>query len=313
MTQHLKKRGQSWWKKPNFLGKSTSITNTDNESNTNNNNNKSLSNLTQNTHTHTNTLSNTNNNTINYIDKDFLNLDENEFESLKNDVIRLRKERNTLEKELNHRSKQINQLEIQIDMLSKQLKTIGLTAMEKEQEIIELRSALELKSKQLLLYRGNNNNNNDSNNNENNQRMTVNKSTILPIHLKNKFTQFLKNVLIQQKIFFNQALNHFVYNSISIKELQYNNNNNINQNDIIKEISLIGNNIMKDYVNELELRLNGVFDVQKDKIPTTKDKTKVAMKKVVKKLKKLKKKNILSKYKNNNKNKNKMIQFIILC
>ena len=139
--------------------------------------------------------------------------------------------------------------------VSDQLKIIGRMAMEKEQLLSEVNEALTLKTKQLEMYRRGGNN------------AQLNKQTMLPMHLRGKFSEFLRGVLLQQKQFFDKALNHFVNKSISDDEIKYGNTNkNVEPNKIrvslIQEISKIGLNIMKDYVMELELRLNGIFHQQ---------------------------------------------------
>ncbi|ETO06982.1 hypothetical protein RFI_30410 [Reticulomyxa filosa] len=140
--------------------------------------------------------------------------------------------------------------------------------MEQEQQLAELKEALDLKTRQLNLYRqnhhsnDNNNQHNDNNNNSNNDNNNNNNNNnsnniVLPIHLRPKFSEFLQKLLTYQRQHFAQALNNFVQ-SIDPKTLP----SHITKQHLFAELIKIGNSLTVDYVSELELRLNGSFQIQ---------------------------------------------------
>ena len=159
--------------------------------------------------------------------------------------------------ELNLRASQVEQMEDNLRLVADQSK-IGVRAMEQEQKLLEIKKALQLKTKQLSLYRG-----------SKADQIPLNEITVLPMHLRGKFSEFLRGVLLSQKRFFESALKEFVEQSVSDKELNYTVTDNMNtkiltRDSLLIEISKIGNSLAFDYMSELELRLNGTFSPQQD-------------------------------------------------
>merc|ERR1719491_97167 len=161
--------------------------------------------------------------------------------------------------ELNLRASQVEQMEDNLRLVADQSKMIGVRAMEQEQKLLEVKSALELKTKQLSLYRS-----------SKADQLPLNEITVLPMHLRGKFSEFLRNVLVQQKVFFEKALRDFVMNRVTNRELSYHNPSGqsatkaaeMSRQSLLGEIGKIGNSLAFDYMSELELRLNGTFSAQ---------------------------------------------------
>ena len=120
---------------------------------------------------------------------------------------------------------------------------------------------MELKTKQLALFR-----------HSKADQIPLNAITVLPMHLRGKFSEFLRSVLMQQKKFFELALKDFVANKITDRELTYHSSpgptekggGNLSRESLLKEIGKIGNSLAYDYMSELELRLNGTFSQSQD-------------------------------------------------
>lgn len=128
---------------------------------------------------------------------------------------------------------------------------------------VEVKKALELKTKQLALFR-----------HSKADQIPLNAITVLPMHLRGKFSEFLRSVLVQQKRFFETALKDFVANKITDRELTYHTKigdprqlaveANESRKSLLIEIGKIGNSLAYDYMSELELRLNGTFSQSQD-------------------------------------------------
>lgn len=152
-------------------------------------------------------------------------------------------------------------MEDNLRLVAEQSKMIGVRAMEQEQKLLEVKKALELKTKQLALFR-----------HSKADQIPLNEITVLPMHLRGKFSEFLRSVLVQQKRFFEKALQEFVHKQVTDRELTFqssppnaNGNTNLSRESLLSEIGKIGNSLALDYINELELRLNGTFSAQDTK------------------------------------------------
>merc|ERR1712154_154932 len=154
----------------------------------------------------------------------------------------------SLEMELNLRASQVEQMEDNLRLVADQSKMIGVRAMEQEQKLLEIKKALELKTKQLSLFRG-----------SKADQIPLNAITVLPMHLRGKFSEFLRTVLLSQKRFFETTLKDFIAKEITDKELTYNKELPLTRQSLLNEIGKIGNSLAHDYMSELELRLNGTF------------------------------------------------------
>ncbi len=81
--------------------------------------------------------------------------------------------------ELNLRASQVEQMEDNLRLVADQSKMIGVRAMEQQQKLLEIKKALELKTKQLALFRG-----------SQADQIPLNEITVLPFHLRGKFSEF---------------------------------------------------------------------------------------------------------------------------
>eukprot|EP00485_Elphidium_margaritaceum_P002329 CAMPEP_0202686954 /NCGR_PEP_ID=MMETSP1385-20130828/2692_1 /ASSEMBLY_ACC=CAM_ASM_000861 /TAXON_ID=933848 /ORGANISM="Elphidium margaritaceum" /LENGTH=1118 /DNA_ID=CAMNT_0049341643 /DNA_START=39 /DNA_END=3395 /DNA_ORIENTATION=+ len=180
---------------------------------------------------------------------------------LQSDYARILKMNHHLEMELTLRANQVEQMEDNLRLVADQSKMIGVRAMEQEQKLGEMKKALELKSKQLALYRR-----------SKADQIPLNAITVLPMHLRGKFSEFLRGVLLSQKKFFVSALRDFVEKQISDQELKVVPIQVAGQPQqplltriaLMSEIGKIGNSLALDYMSELELRLNGTFSANAD-------------------------------------------------
>ncbi len=90
--------------------------------------------------------------------------------------------------ELNLPASQVEQMEDNLRLVADQSKMIGVRAMEQEQQLLEIKKVLQLKTKQLALFRG-----------SKADQIPLNEITVLPMHLRGKFSEFLRGILLSQK------------------------------------------------------------------------------------------------------------------
>eukprot|EP01084_Bolivina_argentea_P004412 8384_1 len=173
--------------------------------------------------------------------------------TLQTQLSRVIKLNQQLEMELNLRASQVEQMEDNLRLVADQSKMIGVRAMEQEQKLLEVKRALELKTKQLSLFRG-----------SKADQVPLNAITVLPMHLRGKFSEFIRGVLLSQKRFFETALRDFVAQQITDQELSYNKDLPLSRESLVKEVGKIGDSLAADYMSELELRLNGTFSPNQD-------------------------------------------------
>ena len=135
-------------------------------------------------------------------------------------------------------------MEENLETTAQQTAMVAYQASQQRQRVIELERALKLRNKQLAFHQSRKSDN-----------RPTNFLTVLPIQLRKKFGDFLKKVLLQQRPAFEKALSHFMQSSVSDKELPQ----NCTRKQLMNEVSSLNNSLIDDYINELELRLNGTF------------------------------------------------------